>query len=41
MFEIFDNQTSKYLTYWNKTLKGDDFANPCGLHAKSFFNGKL
>jgi len=39
MYEMFDNDTSKYKSYTNKTLKGEDFANPCGLIAKSFFNG--
>jgi hypothetical protein len=36
--EIFDNDTSKYFTYMGNPLKGDDYANPCGLIAKSFFN---
>lgn len=36
--EIFDNDTSRYFTYTGHPLKGDDYANPCGLIAKSFFN---
>lgn len=36
--EIFNNDTSKYKTYWGKPLKGSDYANPCGLTAKAFFN---
>ncbi len=36
---MFDNDTSRYKTYWNKTLKPYDYANPCGLVAKSYFNG--
>jgi hypothetical protein len=39
--DIFGNDTSKYKTYWGKPLNGDDYANPCGLVAKSYFNGKL
>lgn len=38
MYEMFDNDTSKYQTYWKKPLNATDFANPCGLVAKSFFN---
>lgn len=37
---MFDNDESKYQTYWGKPLKGDDYADPCGLVAKSLFNGK-
>jgi len=40
MNEMFDNDTSKYKTFTGKALKANDFANPCGLVAKSFFNGK-
>ena len=36
--EIFDNDESKYFSYSGKKLKGDDYANPCGLIAKSYFN---
>jgi hypothetical protein len=39
--DLFGNDTSKYKTYWGKPLKAEDYANPCGLIAKSFFNGKL
>jgi hypothetical protein len=35
--EIFDNDKSKYISWKGKPLKGDDFANPCGLIAKSYF----
>lgn len=40
VYEIFNNDSSKYITPWGKPLKGEDYANPCGLAAKSFFNGK-
>jgi hypothetical protein len=36
--EIFDNDSSRYKTFTGKPLNGDDFANPCGLVAKSVFN---
>jgi hypothetical protein len=36
--EIFDGNITKYKTFTGKPLKGDDFANPCGLIAKSIFN---
>jgi hypothetical protein len=36
--EIFDYDETKYKTFKNETLKADDFANPCGLIAKSYFN---
>jgi hypothetical protein len=39
MSEMFDNNTSKYKTYTGLPLNGDDLANPCGLIAKSMFNG--
>ncbi len=38
MSEIFDNDTLRYKTWVGKNLSGDDFANPCGLIAKSYFN---
>ncbi len=38
MSEMFDNNTARYKTYTGKPLKGSDFANPCGLIAKSYFN---
>jgi hypothetical protein len=41
IYEIFNNDTSKYKTFTGKPLKPTDFANPCGFVAKSFFNGKL
>ena len=39
MWEMFDNDTSKYKSYSGYQLKVNDVANPCGLIAKSFFNG--
>lgn len=38
VWEIFDNITSLYKTYTGNPLNGDDYANPCGLIAKSYFN---
>ena len=38
MKEMFDGNSLRYNTYKGKPLKGDDFANPCGLAAKAFFN---
>ena len=38
MSEIFDNP-KKYLTYKDKPLNANDYANPCGLMAKSYFTG--
>lgn len=39
MWEMFDNDTSKYFTYTGVPLNGTSFANPCGLVAKCMFNG--
>lgn len=39
MWEMFDNNTNRYKTFTGNPLKADDFANPCGLVAKSYFNG--
>lgn len=36
--EIFDYDESRYKTFTGKPLSGDEFANPCGLIAKSYFN---
>lgn len=36
--EIFDGDSSRYKTYTGKPLQPDDYANPCGLVAKAFFN---
>jgi hypothetical protein len=36
--DVFDDDSSRYKTFTGKPLKGDDFANPCGLAAKSVFN---
>ncbi len=41
VMELFDNQTSLYRTPWNYSLIGDDVANPCGLAAKAYFQGKM
>jgi len=38
IIEIFDNDSSKYKNPWNHTFDPTDYANPCGLWAKSFFN---
>lgn len=37
---MFDNDTSRYKSYTGYPLKADDIANPCGLIAKNFFNGR-
>ena len=36
--EMFDNDTSRYLTHTGNPLNGTDYADPCGLIAKSYFN---
>ncbi len=41
IWQIFNNDTSKYKTKSGNPLKANDFANPCGLIAKSFFNGMI
>jgi len=41
MKEIFNNDSSKYISITGEKLKGDDYALPCGLIAKAFFNGKF
>jgi hypothetical protein len=38
VYEIFDNDTSRYRTHTNQTLSATDYANPCGLIAKNYFN---
>jgi hypothetical protein len=38
MNEMFDNP-NMYVTYTGKRLSPNDFANPCGLMAKAYFNG--
>jgi len=37
--EIFDFNSNRYVNPWNYTLNPDSIANPCGLAAKTFFNG--
>ena len=39
MAEMFDNDTTKYKSHTGYPMNGADFANPCGLIAKAFFNG--
>jgi hypothetical protein len=39
MYEMFDNDTSKYKSYTGQPISGDALANPCGLIAKAFFTG--
>jgi hypothetical protein len=41
MSEMFDNDASRYYTHEGKPLVAHDIANPCGLIAKSIFNGRL
>lgn len=36
--EIFNDDESKYYSIGGKKLQPNDYANPCGLIAKSFFN---
>lgn len=38
MYEMFDNDSSKYKTFTGEPLEANDYANPCGLIAKSMFN---
>lgn len=38
LYEIFENDTSRYHSYSGKQLNAEDYANPCGLIAKSFYN---
>lgn len=38
--EIFDRNESRYYSWDNQPLKGNDFANPCGLIAKNYFNDR-
>lgn len=38
MSEMFNNDESKYYSVGGRKMKGDEYANPCGLIAKSFFN---
>jgi hypothetical protein len=41
MKEIFNNDSSKYISITGEKLSGDDYAYPCGLIAKAFFNGNF
>lgn len=38
MKEMFNNDESKFNAVGGRKMSGDDYANPCGLIAKSFFN---
>lgn len=38
MKEVMDGDSSRFKTYTGLPLSGNDFANPCGLVAKAFFN---
>lgn len=38
MKEMFNNDESKFSVVGGRKMSGDDYANPCGLIAKSFFN---
>jgi len=38
MNEMFHNDESKYVSVGGRKMSGDEYANPCGLIAKSFFN---
>lgn len=38
MREMMDGDSSRYKTYSGLSLNGNDYANPCGLAAKAFFN---
>ena len=38
MKEMFNNDESKFFAIGGRKMNGDDFANPCGLIAKSYFN---
>ena len=38
VYEVFDNDTSRYFTHTGNPLNGTDYADPCGLIAKSYFN---
>ena len=39
MAEMFNNDSSKYFSHTGSPMNGTDWANPCGLIAKAFFNG--
>ena len=38
IYEMFDNDTSKYLSFTGNKLNDTSLSIPCGLVAKSFFN---
>jgi len=38
MSEMFNNDESKYISVGGRKMNGSEFASPCGLIAKSFFN---
>ena len=37
--EMFDFNPKKYINPWNNTLNPNSIASPCGLAAKTYFNG--
>jgi hypothetical protein len=39
--EVFDGDKVRYTNKWKTTFKENDLAVPCGLVAKSFFNGLI
>ena len=39
--EVFDGDVTRYTNPWGKTFNENETAVPCGLVAKSFFNGKF
>jgi hypothetical protein len=39
MYEMFNNNTSKYFSYTGKPISGESYASPCGLIAKAMFSG--
>jgi len=41
MAEMFENDTTKYKSHTGEPMLGTDWANPCGLIAKAFFNGNI
>lgn len=38
MKEVMDGDATRYNTYTGLPMSGNDFANPCGLVAKAYFN---
>lgn len=38
LYELFDNNTEKYVNFYGKQLESTDYSIPCGMIAKSIFN---